>query len=122
MRERDKMKIKIKRVYEKNDKSDGMRILVDRLWPRGLSKETARIDFWAKDISPSTVLRQWYKHDPEKWKEFKNKYFNELNSNLEGVNKLLQHVKKLNVTFVYSSKEQHLNNAVALKEYLESLG
>jgi uncharacterized protein YeaO (DUF488 family) len=116
------MKIKIKRVYETSDESDGTRILVDRLWPRGLSKEKARIDFWAKDISPSTELRQWYKHDPDKWHEFKDKYFNELNNNLKGVKELLQYVNERNVTFVYSSKEQHLNNAVALKEYVESLG
>lgn len=116
------MKIKIKRVYETSDKSDGTRILVDRLWPRGLSKEKAKIDFWARDISPSTELRQWYKHDPEKWQEFKKKYFNELNNNSEGVQALLQHVKGRSVTFVYSSKKQRLNNAAALKEYVESLG
>jgi len=115
------MKIGIKRVYEKNAKSDGIRILVDRLWPRGLSKEKARIDFWAKDISPSAELRQWYKHDPAKWMEFKKRYFKELSNNSEGVKDLLQYVRKGNVTFVYSSKDQHINNAVALKEYVETL-
>lgn len=115
------MKIGIKRAYEKSDKSDGIRILVDRLWPRGLSKEKARIDFWAKDISPSSELRQWYKHDPGKWMEFKRRYFKELNSNSEGVKDLLQYVGKGNVTFVYSSKDRHINNAVALKQYVETL-
>jgi len=115
------MKIGIKRAYEKSDKSDGMRILVDRLWPRGLSKEKARIDFWAKDISPSTELRQWYKHDPGKWMEFKKRYFKELSDNSEGVEYLLQYVRNGNVTFVYSSKDQNINNAVALKEYIKTL-
>lgn len=115
------MEIKIKRAYEKPSNADGYRILVDRLWPRGISKEKAKIDFWPKELSPSTELRQWYGHDPKKWSEFKSRYFAELESNPELVNELLEYVRKGVVTFVYSSKEQRLNNAVALKEYIESL-
>ena len=114
------MTIHIKRVYDPPGKTDGRRILVDRLWPRGISKEKAEIAFWAKEISPSTELRRWYSHDPAKWSEFKAKYFAELDANPEAVQKLLDQVQAPTVTFVYSSKEQHLNNAVALKEYIES--
>ena len=115
------MKIKVKRVYEPPTRADGTRILVDRLWPRGLSKEKAKIEFWAREISPSTPLRRWYSHDPEKWSEFKKRYAAELQANPKGVEELLRHAGKGTVTFVYSSKEERLNNAVALKEYLESL-
>jgi len=116
------MDIEIRRVYEPPEPTDGTRILVDRLWPRGLSKEAAKINYWSKEIAPSTELRRWYGHDPEKWSEFKSRYFEELNSNPEGVEELLRHARKGRVTFLYSSKEERLNNAVALKEYLESLG
>ena len=115
------MGIKIKRVYESVAKSDGTRILVDRLWPRGLSKEKAKIDYWAKDIAPSNELRKWYQHDPEKWGEFKKRYFIELNSNKAAMEQLLSQISN-NTTFVYSSKETKLNNAHALKEYLSTLG
>jgi uncharacterized protein YeaO (DUF488 family) len=115
------MKIWIKRVYEKPAKEDVHRILVDRLWPRGLTKDKAKIDFWPKNLAPSTELRQWYGHDPVKWGEFKSRYFAELDKNLETVRELLTYVGRGTVTFLYSSKEQRLNNAVALKEYLESL-
>jgi uncharacterized protein YeaO (DUF488 family) len=115
------MGIKIKRAYESPNDSDGYRILVDRLWPRGISKEKATIDYWPKALAPSTELRRWYGHDPEKWSEFKSRYFAELNGNPELVRELLQHIRKGRVTFVYSSKEQRLNNAVALKDYIDSL-
>ena len=114
------MKIKIKRVYEKSEQADGTRILVDRLWPRGLSKDKAKIDFWAKDISPSTALRRWYGHDPDKWPEFKERYFKELNENPAAVKELLHYANRGTVTLVYSAKEHRLNNAVVLKEYVES--
>jgi uncharacterized protein YeaO (DUF488 family) len=114
------MEIKIKRAYESPSDDDGYRILVDRLWPRGISKEKAKVDFWPKELAPSTELRRWYGHDSEKWPEFKSRYFSELDSNPELVNKLLNYVGKGIVTFVYSSKELRLNNAVALKEYVES--
>lgn len=115
------MEIKIKRAYESPDSTDGYRILVDRLWPRGISKDKAKVDFWPKELAPSTELRLWYGHDPENWPEFKSRYFAELDSNPEMVKELLKYVRKGAVTFIYSSKELRLNNAVALKEYVESL-
>lgn len=113
--------IRIKRAYESVSENDDYRILVDRLWPRGISKEKARIDCWLKELAPSTKLRHWYDHDPEKWSEFKSRYFAELDANSELLKELLGYVREETVTFVYSSKEQDLNNAVALKEYVESL-
>ena len=115
------MKIQIKRAYDNTSENDGYRILADRLWPRGISKEKARIDYWAKALAPSNELRRWYGHDPEKWPEFKFRYFAELDANPESVKELLDYVKRGSVTFVYSSKKQHINNAVALKEYFESI-
>ena len=114
------MTIRIKRVYEKPEKADGRRILVDRLWARGLSKEKAKVDSWIKEIAPSTELRRWYEHDPDKWNEFKSRYRAELDANGDKVEELLAGARAGTVTFLYSSKEQRLNNAVALKEYLES--
>jgi uncharacterized protein YeaO (DUF488 family) len=113
------MRILIKRVYEEAGEADSVRILVDRLWPRGLSKENANIHFWPKNIAPSTDLRKWYNHDPVKWKEFKDRYFAELNSNPEAISELRSYLRKSIVTFLFSSKESKLNNAVALKEYVE---
>ncbi len=110
--------IRIKRAYEKPAKEDGDRILVDRLWPRGIKKETAKIDFWPKELAPSNELRQWYGHDPDKWAEFKARYFAELNAQPALVEELRKHVRKGTVTFIYSSKEERLNNAAALKEYI----
>lgn len=114
------MRIRTKRVYEQPDPADGRRILVDRLWPRGIAKATARIDYWARAIAPSTPLRQWYGHDPAKWNEFRRRYFAELDANPAGLSDLRVHVGKGTVTLLYSSKEQRLNNAAALQEYLEN--
>lgn len=113
--------IRIKRVYEEPEESDGRRVLVDRLWARGLSKEKAKVDIWVKEIAPSTELRRWYGHDPEKWPEFKLKYAAELEANPARVEELVAEVEAGTVTFLYSSKEDRLNNAVALKEYIESI-
>lgn len=113
--------IRIKRVYEEPEESDGCRVLVDRLWARGLSKEKAKVDIWVKEIAPSTELRRWYGHDPEKWPEFKLKYAAELEANPARVEELVAEVEAGTVTFLYSSKEDRLNNAVALKEYIESI-
>ncbi len=115
------MMIQIKRAYESVSEDDGYRILVDRLWPRGISKDKARIDCWLKELAPSTRIRHWYGHDSEKWPEFKSRYFSELDANPELLKELLGYMRKGTVTFVYSSKEQNLNNAVALREYIESL-
>src|SRR4030067_3420521 len=110
--------IKIKRIYNPPAKEDGFRILVDRLWPRGLSKEKAKIDLWLKEIAPSNQLRKWYGHDPKKWTQFREKYFNELKDKDELVNRIAGKVKEGTITFLYSSKEEKVNNAVALKEYI----
>jgi uncharacterized protein YeaO (DUF488 family) len=114
------MDIRIKRAYEEPSDEDGTRILVDRLWPRGISKERARIDFWPKAVAPSNELRKWYGHDPAKWEEFKERYFAELEAGPEGLEELQEQAQGGVVTFVYSSKERELNNAVALREYLRS--
>lgn len=111
--------IHIKRIYEAPEKSDGTRILVDRLWPRGIRKENAGIVFWARDAAPSNELRKWYNHDPDKWSDFRERYFAELNANPEAVTELKSHLKGRVVTFLFSSKETELNNARALKEYIE---
>jgi uncharacterized protein YeaO (DUF488 family) len=110
--------VKIKRIYEPPAKEDGFRILVDRLWPRGLSKEKAKIDFWLKEIAPSDKLRKWYGHDPKKWTTFRDKYFEELRDKDELVNLILKKTKEGMITFLYSSKEKKVNNATALKEYI----
>ncbi len=115
------MSIKIKRVYDKPEPKDGKRILVDRLWPRGLSKSKAQIELWIKDVAPSNELRRWYKHDRQKWPEFKKKYFAELDTKSESVNDILNHIHSEDVVLLYSSKETVYNNAVALKEYIELL-
>lgn len=114
------MKINVKRVYEPPASSDGQRILVDRLWPRGLTKAAAKIDLWVKVLAPSNALRTWYAHDPAKWPEFKRKYAAELEANREAFNAFLKQMHKGKITFLFSSKELRLNNAFALKEYIES--
>jgi uncharacterized protein YeaO (DUF488 family) len=111
-----KMKIKIKRVYEKPDKEDGIRILVDRLWPRGLTKERAGIDLWLKDIAPSTELRKWFDHDSAKWNEFSRRYREELKKNKEQTSLLKEQLKKGEVTLVYGSRDEEHNEACVLKE------
>ncbi len=115
------MTIHVKRVYEVPSRADGKRILVDRLWPRGLSKEKAKVRYWIKEIAPSTELRRWYAHDHQKWPEFKSRYFSELEANQEALEVLLKDMSEGTVTLLYSSKEDRLNNAFALKEYLESI-
>lgn len=114
--------IKIKRVYEKPSDNDGFRILVDRLWARGLTKEKAKIDLWLKEIAPSNDLRKWYSHDHKKWELFKEKYKKELSSK----ENLLMQIKKLEkehktVTLLFSSKELELNNARALAEIIDNI-
>ena len=111
--------IKLKRVYLKPVKSDGCRVLVDRLWPRGLSKQKAALDHWLRDIAPSTTLRKWYAHDPERWPGFKRRYAVELKQQKSAVAELKALLKQhKTVTFLFSSKEETLNNAAALKAWL----
>ena len=110
------MKIRIKRVYEQPDKRDGRRILVDRLWPRGLTKEKACVDLWLKDIAPSTALRKWFGHDPDKWEAFKERYLAELKTNREPIRLLKQELDKGDVTLVYGAKDKEHNEAVVIQE------
>ncbi len=114
------MTIYTKRIYETPTDDDGYRILVDQLWPRGMKKEAARIERWLKDIAPSTELRKWYQHDPKKWTEFRRRYFEELDQHPEIVIELIKLAKERKITFLYSSTETRLNNASALKEYIEN--
>ncbi len=111
--------IAIKRIYEEAGKKDGFRILVDRLWPRGISKEKSIVDLWLKEIAPSDKLRKWFSHDPKKWNEFKEKYKIELKNNQDLIKKLKQIGKKeKTITLLYAAKDEEHNNAVALKEIL----
>ncbi len=112
------MDINIRRVYEAPDKGDGYRILVDRVWPRGVSKEAAHVDEWHKNVAPTTPLRQWFGHDPEKWEEFRKRYWKELNANGDEVAPLLEKARAGRMTLVFSAKDEKHNNAVALREYL----
>jgi len=112
------MQVRIKRVYELPDKEDGIRILVDRLWPRGLSKEKASVDLWLKDVAPSTELRKWFGHDPDKWSEFQTRYRAELKSNKEQLMLLKQEAAKGTVTLVYGARDEKHNEAVVLQELL----
>jgi uncharacterized protein YeaO (DUF488 family) len=113
--------IKIERIYN-NPKGNGnsFRILVDRLWPRGLSKEKVKIDLWQKDVAPSDSLRKWFNHDQRKWDKFKDRYFKELEQNSESVNAILDKVKEGSIILLYGAKEEQFNNATALKEFLEA--
>lgn len=112
------MSVKIKRVYEKPDKEDGFRVLVDRLWPRGLTKEKAAVDLWLKEIAPSNELRKWFGHEPEKWPEFRKKYLQELEKNEGPVLILKDHLTKGTVTLIYAARDQVHNEALVLKELL----
>lgn len=114
------MRLRTKRVYDKAARADGYRVLIDRLWPRGLTKAAAKVDFWAKAIAPSAALRRWYQHDPEKWNEFRRRYFAELDANPAGLADLRAHLGRGTVTIVFGSKEARLNNATALCEYLQA--
>src|SRR5512147_293411 len=111
--------LKIKRVYDPPSDDDGKRILIDRLWPRGLSKDEAQIDEWAKNVAPSTRLRKWFSHDPGKWSEFRQRFFTELGAEQESVDSIIAAARKGTVTLLYGSKEERYNNAVALKELLD---
>jgi uncharacterized protein YeaO (DUF488 family) len=113
------MKTTIKRVYEPAAKTDGTRILIDRLWPRGLSKEAAKVDVWLKEIAPGTALRKWFAHDPKKMESFAKKYKEELEQNPDAVNELKQYIKKGKVTLVYGAKDPECNQAVVLQSFLK---
>ena len=113
------MSIHLKRAYDAPAANDGYRVLVDRLWPRGISKEDLEIDLWLKEIAPSDDLRKWFGHDPEKWDEFKQRYFRELDDQPDVVKQLVDKVDQGRVTLVFAAKDEEFNNAVALKEFLQ---
>lgn len=113
--------MKIKRIYEKPEKSDGYRILVDRIWPRGISKESAALDEWEKEIAPSTELRKWFGHQPELYPEFKARYIDELKKSADILKRLKEISKKQTVTLLYSAKDEIHNQAVVLLEVLQKM-
>lgn len=112
------MSVNLKRIYEQPEKKDGYRILVDRLWPRGLTKEKAAVDLWLKDIAPSTELRKWFGHDPQKWKGFQQKYLQELKENKQAVAILKDHLKNGPVTLLYAAKDQEHNEAQVISAFV----
>lgn len=114
------MTIALKSAYAESEQSDGARILVDRLWPRGMSREQLRLDAWMKELAPSDGLRRWFGHDPEKWQEFRRRYFIELVAREEEVTELLGRIGKDRITLLFAAKDQQHNNAVALRDYLLS--
>ena len=111
--------LKLKRVYDPCAKADGMRVLVDRLWPRGMKKEEAGVDLWLKEIAPSDALRKWFSHDPDKWQEFKKRYKKELEDGQDVIEDLKKAAQKETVTLLYAAKDTERNNAVVLKAIIE---
>jgi len=114
------MQIKVKRIYAPTETQDGYRVLVDRLWPRGVSKADARIDYWWKDAAPTPALRGWFNHEPPKWEVFKRRYFAELEANEKVLTTFVEEMGNRRVTFLYAAQNEEQNNALALKEYLEN--
>ncbi|HEY3347927.1 MAG TPA: DUF488 family protein [Nitrospirota bacterium] len=113
------MSLKTKRVYDEPSPDDGFRVLVDALWPRGLSKEKAKIDLWLKEIAPSETLRNWFSHDRERWEEFRSHYHEELDDKEESVLQLVRAQEKGDVTLLYAARDEEYNNAAALKDFLD---
>ncbi len=111
--------IRLKRIYDQPSEKDGIRILVDRLWPRGLSKQTAKFDMWLKEVAPSDDLRKWYSHDPDKREGFKERYFKQLDEKKEYVYQIIERAENNDVTLLYSANDENFNNAVVLNEYIE---
>ena len=116
------MEIEIKRVYEKPATGDGYRVLVDRIWPRGVAKAGAAIDLWLKEAAPSTELRRWFGHMPARWEEFRVRYFEELRDSPASLAPLIERLDEGRVTLLYAARDERLNNAVALREYLDRMG
>jgi uncharacterized protein YeaO (DUF488 family) len=113
------MKIQLKRVYEQPADEDGFRVLVDRLWPRGLTKEKAHVDLWLKEVAPSTALREWFAHDPEKWRRFRGRYETELRHNGPLMETLTKKAAEGTITLLYGARDEKHNEAVVLKQFLE---
>lgn len=113
--------LKVKRIYESATDRDGIRVLVDRLWPRGMSKEAAHVDHWLKDISPSSELRTWFGHDPLRWDEFRERYSAELAEQAEQIGFIRELLSEQNVTLLYSARSNKFNNAIALSDYINNM-
>jgi uncharacterized protein YeaO (DUF488 family) len=111
--------IRLKRVYDVPEPGDGVRLLVERLWPRGMKKEALRLDGWPKDVAPSDALRRWFAHDPARWEEFQRRYRAELDAHPEAWQAILEAARQGDVTLLYSARDTQHNSAVALKAYLE---
>jgi len=116
-----KKKIDVKRIYEKPDTSDGYRVLVDRIWPRGIRKQDAEIDNWERDLAPSNELRKWFSHDPARWESFKKRYFEELRPKEQQLRNMVQRSGHNFLILVYGAKNTEHNNAVALAEYIKGM-
>jgi len=114
------LRVEVRRVYDEPGGADGIRILVDRLWPRGLSKQRARVDLWLKDIAPSTELRKWFSHDPNKWSEFQARYRHELRSKVDLLDVLKEKAAQGPITLLYGAKDEAHNEAVVLQSVLQS--
>lgn len=112
------MAIRLKRVHDRPARSDGLRLLVDRVWPRGVSKAEARVDEWLRDVAPSTALRKWFGHDPERWEGFLERYFAELDRSPEAVSAVAEPAREGRVTLLFGARDREHNNAVALRAYL----
>jgi uncharacterized protein YeaO (DUF488 family) len=110
--------VRLKRAYEQATRDDGARVLIDRLWPRGVSKVDAAVDQWAKDLAPSTALRQWFGHDPSRWQEFRRRYAEEVRHHLDQLQQLRALARKSPITLVYSTHDEVHNDAVALRDLL----
>jgi uncharacterized protein YeaO (DUF488 family) len=115
---RKKNNPRIKRVYEEASAEDGLRILVDRLWPRGLSKKKAKVDLWLKDVAPGDALRKWFGHDPRKWEEFQARYFQELEARPRAFEPIVRELAERTVTLLFGAADETHNNAVALRAFI----
>jgi uncharacterized protein YeaO (DUF488 family) len=114
-----RMDIRTKRIYDDPEPGDGTRVLVDRLWPRGVSKDDAQLDAWVKSVAPSTELREWYDHDTERWDQFRERYRSELEETEDGIDQLLEFASSGTLTLLYAAKDREHNNAVVLNQYLD---
>jgi uncharacterized protein YeaO (DUF488 family) len=112
------MIVGVKRVYDRRELTDGRRVLVDRLWPRGVKKGTQNVDLWTKEVAPSNELRKWFQNEPEKWDEFKEKYRKELDDTKK-FHELIEMAREMDITLIYSAKDTEHNNAVALAEFIK---
>jgi len=116
------MRVALKRIYDRPESDDGYRVLVDRLWPRGVSKDEAKLDEWMKSVAPSDALRSWFGHDRSRWNAFRKRYLSELKTHREELRPLAERAKREPVTLLYAAKDPDHNNAVVLRQYMRMLG